>query len=319
MNPLEKAGHAVRTRILAALIGMAGSFILFAAYLVVPPAGIFTGLLAPLPVAFVRIQHGRWPAFIAVLGGTAAMTAVFGITAGFFYLVQCGVISLVMTELLERGFSGARALVWTTASNLALLAALVLFFTLSSGQNLHTVVTDEIHSSVSQAVSIYEKGGVKGDDLVMLKQTMATASELVIRIYPALVTITLIAMAGCNLALLRRFTAIGKCSNIGEFREYRNPELIVWLLIVSGFSLLAGDWIITTPALNVLAVTLLLYFLQGLAVLLTVISRQSIAGVLRIGLYAMLILQPYLAGLVAALGVFDLWGDFRTPRKQENL
>ena len=28
---------------------------------------------------------------------------------------------------------------------------------------------------------------------------------------------------------------------------------------------------------------------------------------------------PYLAALVAAIGIFDLWGDFRTPRKQENL
>jgi uncharacterized protein YybS (DUF2232 family) len=83
--------------------------------------------------------------------------------------------------------------------------------------------------------------------------------------------------------------------------------------------MLAGNYIITTPALNILAIIALLYFLQGLAVLFTVIARQSIAGVLRVILYIMLVLQPYLAALVAAIGIFDLWGDFRTPRKQENL
>jgi uncharacterized protein YybS (DUF2232 family) len=135
-----------------------------------------------------------------------------------------------------------------------------------------------------------------------------------------LVTITLIAMAGCNLALLRRFTAFRDNSlNIGEFKKYRNPDFLVWLLIAAGFSMLAGNRIITTPALNILAIITLLYFLQGLAVLITVIARQSIAGVLRVGLYIMLVLQPYLAALVAAIGIFDLWGDFRTPRKQENL
>jgi len=319
MNPLETAGHAVSQRIIAALAGMAGSFILFAAYLVIPPAGIFTGLLAPLPIALVRIRHDRFMALVALLASTAAMTALFGIAAGLFYLVQCGVIALVMTELLVRGFKGARALAWTTALNIVLLAVIVIFFAYASGQNVHTLVVDEIRSSVAQAVSIYEKGGVKGDDLALLKQTMATAADLVIRIYPALVTITLIIMAGFNLSLLKRFTAVVGRFNLGEFNDYRNPEPLVWVLIFCGFSLLAGNRLVTTPALNVLAVALLLYFLQGLAVLLTVVSRQSAAGVLRFGLYLMLILQPYLAGLVAAIGIFDLWGDFRTPRKQENL
>lgn len=320
MNLTDKAGHAVRPRILAALTGMAGSFILFAAYLVIPPIGIFSGMLAPFPAAYVRFRHGRWTALITVLGGTAAMAAVFGLTAGTFYLVQCGLIAVLMPELLLRGFSGTRSIVWTTAANIALLAGAVIFFSITSAQDIHHLVSAEIQKSVAQAVSIYESNGVKGDELVVLKQTMASAADLVIKIYPALVTITLIGMAGCNLALLRRFSfARGSGLNIGDFRDYRNPDILVWVLIAAGFSMLAGNHLITTPALNLLAIILLLYFLQGLAVLFTVIARQSIAGVLRVGLYIMLVLQPYLAALVAAIGIFDLWGDFRTPRKQENL
>lgn len=320
MSLTDKAGHVLSSRLLAALIGMAGSFIMFAAYLVIPPAGIFTGLLAPFPVAYVLLRHDRWAALISILGGTAAMTAVFGITAGSFYLVQCGLIALLMPELLLRGFSAVRSIVWTTAANMVLLTGAVIFFSITSGQNIHQLVVVEIRSSVAQAVSIYEKSGVSGDDLVALKQTMATAAEMVIKMYPALVTITLIAMAGCNLVLLRRFSVFNRHAvKIGEFREFRNPDILVWVLIAVGFSMLAGNPIITTPALNVLAVILVLYFLQGLSVLTTVIARQSIAGVLRVGLYIMLVLQPFLAALVAAIGIFDLWGDFRTPRKQENL
>jgi uncharacterized protein YybS (DUF2232 family) len=319
MSLTDKAGHAVGARIRAALIGMAGSFILFAAYLVIPPVGIFSGLLAPFPVAFVRVRHNFWTAAITVLGGTTAITAVFGLTAGAFYLVQCGLISLLMPELLLRGYGGARSIAWTTAANVCLLAIAVAFFSISSGQDINKLVVTEIQNSVAQAASIYEKSGVKGDDLSVLKQTMATAAELVIRMYPALVTITLIAMAGCNLALLRRFFTVGGSLKIGEFKTYGNPDILVWILIAAGFSMLATNRIITTPALNILIIVTLLYFLQGLAVLSTVIARQSIAGVLRVGLYIVLVLQPYLAALVAAIGIFDLWGDFRTPRKQENL
>jgi uncharacterized protein YybS (DUF2232 family) len=320
MSLTDKAGHVVSSRIFAALAGMAGSFILFAAYLVIPPAGIFSGLLAPFPAAYVRFRHGRWTAVISILGGTAAMTAVFGLTAGTFYLVQCGLIALLMPELLLSGFSAARSIVWTTAANMALLTMAVVFFSLTSGQDTHQLVVAEIQKSVAQAVSIYEKSGVKGDELVVLKQTMAKAADLVIRMYPALVTITLIAMAGCNLALLRRFSVVrGHDLKIGEFRDYKNPDILVWVLIATGFSMLAANRIITTSALNILAIIMLLYFLQGLAILLTVIARQSMAGILRVGLYIMLVLQPYLAALVAAIGIFDLWGNFRTPRKQENL
>ncbi len=320
MSLTDKAGHVLGSRVSAALIGMAGSFILFAAYLVIPPAGIFSGLLAPFPAAYVRFRHGRGTALIIILGATAAMTAYFGLVAGTFYLVQCGLIALLMPELLLRGFSAVRSIAWTTVATAVLLSVAVFFFSLAGAQNIHHMAVAEIHKSVAQAVAIYEKSGVTGDELAVLKQTMATAADLVIRLYPALITITLIVMAGCNLLLLRRFAAgMGHMLNISEFRGYRNPDLLVWGLIAGGFALLSTNPFITTPALNALAIIVVLYFLQGLAVLTTVISRQSIAGVLRAGLYIMLILQPYLAALVAAIGIFDLWGDFRTPRKQENL
>jgi uncharacterized protein YybS (DUF2232 family) len=316
----EKAGHTVVSRIIAAAVGMTGSFVLFAAYLVIPPAGIFSGLVAPFPAAYCRLRYGRITSVIIILGATAAMSGLFGITAGIFYLVQCGLIALMMSELLLKGFSATRAIVWTTAANLILLSAAILFFSMSSGQNVHQLAVAEIQKSVAQAVAIYEKSGVKGEELDLLKQTMAMAADLVIRMYPALVTITLIAMAGCNLALIRRFASgLGHSLNIGDFRDYRNPDILVWGLIFAGFSQLAGNPVITTPALNLLAILVVLYFLQGLAVLYTVIARQNIAGVLRVGLHLLLILQPYLAALVAFLGIFDLWGDFRTPRKQENL
>jgi hypothetical protein len=320
MSLTDKAGHVLNSRIFAVLIGMAGSFILFAAYLVIPPAGIFSGLLAPFPAAYYRFRHGRGTGIIIILGATAAMTAYFGLSAGTFYLVQCGLIAIMLPELLLRGFSATRSIVWTTAASVVLLAAAVGFFSLTSGQNVHQMAVAEIQKSVAQAVVIYENSGVKGEELAVLKQTMATAADLVIRMYPALVTITLIGMVGCNLALLRRFTAgMGFSLNISGFGAYRNPDILVWGLIAAGFALLADNTIITIPAINVLAVFVVLYFLQGLAVLSTVIARQSIAGVLRTGLYIMLLLQPYLAALVAAIGIFDLWGDFRTPRKQENL
>ena len=57
-----------------------------------------------------------------------------------------------------------------------------------------------------------------------------------------------------------------------------------------------------------------------MAVISALIARHSVPALLRILLYAMLIIQPYLLALVAGIGLFDLWVDFRTPKtQQENL
>lgn len=233
---------------------------------------------------------------------------------------MCAVIGLLMPELLIRNFSGSRTLFWTTAANLALLTAGILLYSASTNANLQQVISAEITSSITQAAAIYEKSGVKGEELDLVKQTMKTVSELMFRLYPALITLMLAIMAGCNLALLKKTAAVfGMSLNVGEFVSFRTPDLLVWVFISAGFSMLLPSQIATTPALNILLLVSLLYFVQGMAVVSTLISKQSISGVLRIVLYVMLLIQPYLIAFVALIGMCDLWVDFRTPKKQENL
>lgn len=311
---------SVTSRLIAAVIGMTGSFILFAAYMVIPPAGLLSGLLAPFPAIYFRFKHGTGTATIITLGAAALLAGIFGLQAGLLYLLQSGVIALLMPELLVRGYNASRTIAWTTAANLTIFALAALVFSAVSGQNIHQLAVNEINTSITQAISIYEKAGIKGDELVLLKQSMTTAANQIKRIYPALTTLLLMTMAGCNLALIKRFAVqMGADLKIGDFNEFRNHELLIWLLIAAGFAQLAATPIITTPAMNVLVIVTLLYFLQGLAAISAIIARQPFAGVMRVMLYLMLLFQPYLAALIAAFGIFDLWGDFRTPRKQENL
>ncbi len=319
MSVKPQTGSAA-SRLTAAAIGTAGSFLLFAAYMVIPPAGFFSGLLAPFPAIYNRFRYGRGMALIITLGAAALLAAIFGIQAGTLYLLQCGTIALLLPEFLARGYGASRTIAWTTAANLTIFALAAVVFSLVSGQNIHHLVMNEINGSISQALTVYDKAGIKGEELALLKQSMTMAAELIIRIYPALITVMMITMTGCNLALVKRSAVkLGIELKLAEFNSYKNHDFLIWLLIPAGFAMLAGSPVITTPALNVLVVILTLYFLQGLAVLTTIIARQSFAGVMRVMLFLMLLFQPYLAALVAAIGIFDLWGDFRTPRKRENL
>ncbi len=320
MTFTSPADHNLYIRVKASLLGVVGSFVLFAAYLAIPPLGIFSGILAPFPVAYNRVLHGRLSSLIVMLGTTTAVMALFGIFAGCLYVGMCGIIGFLMPELLLRNFGGSRALFWTTLANVLFFSVGVFVYSTYSSINLQQLISAEISGSIKQAVALYEKGGVTGEDLELLKSSMTTAAELLKRLYPSLVTVMLIVIATCNLALLKKSLAKTTVNLvIDDFSSFRNPDQLVWILIASGISLLLPDSLITTPALNILLILILLYFFQGMAVISALVTKHSVPAFVRILFYVMLVIQPYLLAFIAGFGLFDLWGDFRAPKKQDNL
>ena len=317
-------GHSAappRARLLAVAGGVAATFSLFAASLTVPLAGFVTGLLAPYPAAHVRLMYGRWASATVFLGGLTAVVALFGLTAGLVYLLQCSAVALLLPELILRQHTPSRAIIWSTAATVSAAAAGITLYAFLTGIDIRQAAGAEIRASIAQALQLYEKSGVSGDDLSALKASLSMAADLMVRIYPALATLVLGGTTAVNCWLLFRISAVkaGLTVNVQDLKEFKVPEPLVWLLIAAGFALLAPSPLVGTPAQNVVIITCALYFFQGLAVTLSIISRQALGGVLRIMFWLMLVLQPYLAAVITAIGIFDLWVDFRRPRAPKNL
>jgi uncharacterized protein YybS (DUF2232 family) len=307
-------------RLKALLFGVVGSFALFALYIIIPPIGIFSGMLTAFPISYNRLIYGRTSMLGVLLGTTAAVSASFGIISGCIYLCTCGVVGVVLPELLLKDFGGSRALFWTVLANGLVFATAFVVYTAVSGDNLHSQITASMAISTKQAIAIYEKAGIKGEDLDLLKSSMDTGAALVSKLYPALLTVLMILIAGCNLALVKKMVIKRSLNiSIGDFRNFRNSEMLVWVLITDGLALLLPESVITTPALNALIIISLCYFFQGMAVVATFATKTAVPSAVRILLYALLIIQPYLLALIAGIGLFDLWVDFRTPKTQENL
>ena len=307
-------------QLLPTVFGAAITAILFAMCFLIPPAGIILCLLVPFPAIYSRFRIGRGAEAVVVTLATFLVSALFNTQTAMFYLVQFGLISLLMPELLARGVGAARTIAWTTAISLLVYLLVLAGFYFGGEQNVHQLIVSLIKESFDKAVAYYETRGFKGDDLVAVKQTLGAAADLFARTYPSFVTVFVIAIAGFNALLAGRYCRqFESAPEIGAFKEFKNPENLIWVLIMAGFSMLSGNPMITTPALNLLVILVLLYFIQGMSVVLTLIERNSLARTLKVAFYLMLVFQPYIAAPVAAIGIFDLWGDFRTPRKQENL
>ncbi|HPX61828.1 MAG TPA: YybS family protein [Deltaproteobacteria bacterium] len=310
----------VKQRLPALLIGSLVSTIVFATFVLFQPAGTLLCLLVPFPAILLRFSYGRELGISVVLGAAGLTALLLGNQAAYLYLGLFGVVSMLLPELLARGLGASRSITVTVAMNLTVAAVVAFALAQAAGVNLDQWAVTQINANYAAAVALYERLGFKGDDLAMIKQSLEITRDLFIRIYPAIAAVLLTILSGVNVALAKRFAPrLANPPAIDDLTTFKTPDYLVWLLILSGFSMLPDNPLLNTSALNVLVVVCMAYLFQGVAVVLTLIERSPMTSLLRIMFYILLVLQPYMLVPVTAIGIFDLWGDFRAPRKQENL
>ena len=300
--------------------GSIATLTLFLAYVTFPLVGMIPGLFVPFPAIYYAMKSGRNIGAAIVVLSALVMAIMGGATFALFFILQGGVISLALPAFLSTGRKGAKAIAYTVAVNLVAILLLAAVYGITQGVNPHAQALRVIHASISQVASLYEQIGVKGDELQTLQEGMQQAGALIGRVYPALLVISLAFIVAMNLVALTKFSArVPGIPAAGDFKSFKNPDQLVWILIAAGFAMLIKNPQAATAALNVLIVVVSLYFIQGMAIIRYFFTRFTVPMFVRVLFYLLLAFQPYLAVVVAALGLFDIWGDFRSPKQQENL
>ena len=300
--------------------GSVATATLFLAFMHLPIIGMIPGLFAPAPGVFYALKSGRNTG-IAVLLMTSGLLGVVAYPETVaIYLLQAGVMSVALPEFLTRLKGGARAAVYAVAANLLCMTVAAALYGYLTGTDLHAKISKGVQASIAQTALIYEKAGIKGDELKALQDSMHQAGTLIVTIYPALVTVGLGLVACLNLIVVARVASRFRVPVfLGDFRQYRNPEPLVWALIAAGFGMLASQELVYLAALNLMIIICALYAVQGLAVISHYFHKMAVPKFVRLLAGLLLIFQPFMVLAVAALGVFDLWGDFRSPKNRENL
>ncbi|AJE02636.1 YybS family protein [Geobacter pickeringii] len=296
------------------------SAILYAAFLSLPVFGLAAAVVTPFPVLYIGLKRGMGTGAGVALLAAALVTLVGGPLASVLYVVQAALLALVLAWGITRGYSASRSIATAVLVVLGVTAALAALYAVASGIDLHGKVVAAIRGSIAQSLALYEKKGIKGDELKPFRETLEQGGEMLSQLYPALLLICQSIVAGINVLLLRRFAGrLPESVRFAPFSSFRNPDYLVWAAIVAGFSLLVDNSVVTTAALNILTVAGFLYFMQGLAIAKHYFATYSVPALFRYLFYAMLVMQAYLVIAVALLGLFDLWADFRRPRKPKNL
>lgn len=287
--------------------------------------GVSVGLtwlffFAPLPLIYYPVSQGFEKGFRIIFHATL-------ISLGIALLTDTVPVLLFSLTLMPAGFMLARSVNQKqsiheafTAGSIALgLTWVLAAFLLGTVNhiNLYQEVLKQIDSGLSGAYEAYSKAPeIPLDTQVELQAAFARIREVTPKIFPGFLATIVISTIWLNILLANWLLKKTGAKAWGEISQWRLPDHLVWVFIVSGI-LLFVPGAMNTIGLNLLIVMVTLYFMQGFEVFNFLCLKWSVPNPIRHLIIFFLVIQAYGFILLALLGLSDIWADFRKPKASE--
>jgi uncharacterized protein YybS (DUF2232 family) len=273
----------------------------------VVPVLALLATLAPLPLIVHRIGAGPWSTVSATLVATALLSALSPGQA-LFFLIFLALPGLLIGEATARGRGIVKGAIWAFVL-LALEIAVVLVF---AGPRLATVAVAPFEETRSaQFLEVLRGSGWTPEHIEAWTEQSQSLGKAMAVVYPAVFVIMGALVVLANAALLRAYLARRDPGWLegGEFEGVRWSFALVPAFVLSGAAVLLPP--LRHAAYNVLLVVGFFFVLQGLAVVAFFARRLAGPPLLRVALVFLVLLNPWAPQILALVGLFDLWFDFR--------
>jgi len=308
------------TRALMVVLGALAGYLLFGVAGALGAGAVLVNLFTPLPAALLGMRCGPWWGTATVILTALVIMVTADGSALLLYLLQFGVPASLLPWLMTRGVSWDRT-VFITVGLIAVLGAIVVFALASgAGQSPFAMMDALVDREISQTVTMMEEFAASPDqqpaDLEEFRETVAGMGDFMRRVYPGMLVAVGGALQLVTVGLLALLVRPARLPG-PQFANWRTPELLIWVLIAAGFGTAFSSGPVQGVALNLLVILLPLYFLQGLAVVENFLGRKRLSPLLRGLSYLLLLVVSPLPVMVTAVGIFDLWADFRKPRQKD--
>ena len=233
--------------------------------------------------------------------------------ASFPILFLSGCPGIILSEILKQGYSIEKTIMYPVVALLVIWSSFILYQSSISGVSPWSVIENYIDSNIRDNIQLYAKLDVPEEQINLIRDNANQIAGFFVNIFPALALISATFTVWVNLLLWREISHKNKSwyPDFGDLSCWKAPEILVWLLIVSGGMLLIPvEWIKFT-GLNLLTICLFVYLLQGLAIVGFFFRSRNVPKLLRMMFYFLIFAQQYITILIAATGLFDLWINFR--------
>jgi uncharacterized protein YybS (DUF2232 family) len=296
--------------------GIILSSLVFLAASLIPLVGSAFFILTPLPILYYYTKIGRiqgWGVFIISLALVALFLTFFGSISSFPFLFISGLLGIILSEILHKNYSIERTIIYPVTVLITLWFIVTVSLSLILGKQPWHLIEDYIGKNIQESINFYTQLDIPAEQIAPIRDNIKQITIFFTNIFPALFLVSVSLTVWINTLAARDIFFKNRMTypDFGNLSCWRAPESLIWILIASGVMLLIpAEWA-KFVGLNLLIVCLFVYLLQGLSIISFIFKTKNVHRLFRISCYFLIFTLQYIILVVIAVGVVDLWIDFR--------
>jgi uncharacterized protein YybS (DUF2232 family) len=252
-------------------------------------------------------------AFGVVLCGMAVLLASIHSILPLFALTSMGLVGMAMARTAQKNYSVEIIMILPALILLGAIAFYVFYSASQLSMSPWQLIEKYFTQAVELNIKLYSQLPLTPEELKAIKDSKPTVIKLFTGIFPALCIITVLFTVWMNTLMGNRilFKTGMILPQLSALCEWRAPGWLVWFFIAGGALSLLAQTNIRLWGLNVFLVVSAIYLLQGLAIVSFFFQHKNIPFFFRWLGYFLIAIQQILMIAIAAIGLFDIWVDFR--------
>jgi len=283
----------------------------------VPALSVLIGVLIPVPLIFVYIHFGRRPGLVLLALIFVVLFTLMGPRQAILFFTEYAVLAGVMAEAIRFRLSFDKCIALSSLVSAVLSIGLLLFVFTDREATLLEFFQKQIDGHFAQSIESLKTIDDKSEELKVVQDFADKASGSLAQAYPSFIVLGAFVTALINYYatrfLWRRIYGYDMFHE-ARFSGWVIPDQVIWVLIGSSAVFLLADNALGSIGINLLLMTLVAYFIQGMAITIYFLESRNVPVFFWILMFFVILLQPLLVGVSIGLGIFDTWMDLRKIR-----
>ncbi len=289
---------------------------LFVTGLIIPLFGQVIALLTPVPLILVSVRNGMLHGYLSLAIAAVVITLLGSWHAGAVLALSFGLMALGVSEGMRKQWKPESASLLGGLLPVIVLTVVTAFYFSRIGKNPATVIEDYLKSSVEETAKLYAQLG-----LTEMASVVSSVSDkfiyYLVRLIPGITIATSVFQAafcyGVSRSIIVRKPGNAPALSGTTLAQWHAPDIWVWGLIVGlGLSMMPNETA-RFAGWNLAIIYAVVYLAQGVAIADYYLRKARLRPFTR-GLIHTLILALPSVVFVIALGIVDIWADFRKVR-----
>jgi len=288
----------------------------YAAGFIIPVIGQLFALLTPVPLILVYLRSGRVEGLIALITSAVLIAILGGWQAAAILLFTFGLMAIGIAEGMRRHMKPEQISLLGGLLPIAIIGLLAAFYFVHSGKSPIDAIEEYIRTSITEAAAVYTKMGLK-DMAAMVTAVTDSFVHYLVRLIPAITIATSVIQAatcyGISRAVILKKDASSPLAGQSALALWHAPDTWVWGLIIALAILVVPNETSRLIGWNLAIIFAVIYLAQGTAIVEFYLKKVRIRPLIRGLILALVLAMPSIVFAIA-LGVVDIWADFRKVR-----